>query len=141
MTQQGSQRAFARVREAVATKLRTHRPLRFLLAGFVNTGFGFAVYTTCILASLSVRSALLTGLVAGSVFNFVTTGGYAFRQLAIRRYPLFLVSYGIVYVLNVAMVEWLAPRVGGAIVAQALSLVPMALLSYWLMARWVFNRA
>ena len=126
------------MRRRVSGWLEAHTGLRFLVAGAVNTLFGFVVYSAAVLAGLPVRSALLVGMVTGSIFNFFTTGGYAFRQLALRRYPLFVACYGLVYAVNVWLVEWLAPRTGGPLTAQAVLLVPMALLSYWLMARWVF---
>lgn len=119
--------------------LRTHRLLRFLLAGGINTLFGFAVYSACIAAGAPIWLALLVGMLAGTVFNFFTTGGYAFRQLSIRRYPRFAACYLFLYALNVGLAEWLSRVLGSAVPAQALLLVPLALLSYLMMARLVFT--
>ena len=55
--------------------------LRFIVAGAINTLFGFAVYSAAVLAGLPVWSALLVGNVAGVGFNFVTIGGYVFGVL------------------------------------------------------------
>jgi len=125
-------------RRQVSAWLEAHTALRFLVAGALNTLFGFVMYAAALAAGLSVRAGLFVGLVAGSVFNFITTGGYAFRQLALSRYPLFVVCYLVVYVVNVWIVESLAPYTHGPLRAQAVALVPMALLSYWLLSRWVF---
>lgn len=124
-----------------ATWLRAHAGLRFLLAGGLNTLFGFAVYTVAVLAGLNPRGALLAGMVMGTFFNFVTTGGYAFRQLTIRRFPRFVLCYLATYAVNVAVIDWLSPLAGGPLRAQALALVPMAALSYGLMSRWVFRES
>src|SRR5438874_782926 len=131
-------RMLSSARRRIAGWLEAHTALRFLIAGGVNTIFGFLVHATPVAANLSVRTALLIGMLAGSVFNFMTAGCYAFRQLALRRYPLFVVCYTVVYIVNVWIVEHIERLTGGPVAAQAVPLVPMALLSYWLMARWVF---
>jgi hypothetical protein len=71
-------------------------------------------------------------------FNFFTTGGYAFRSLLLSRFPRFAAAYGLIYLINWALIHALQPWVPGVIVAQALLVVPMALLSYLIMARFVF---
>lgn len=123
-----------------AAALRGSTFLRFLVAGAVNTLFGYAVYGVGVAAAAPVWLALLAGMVAGTVFNFFTTGGYAFRQLARRRYPLFAACYLLVYGVNLLLIAWLSHWIQDKMVAQGLLLVPLALLSYVLMDRVVFNR-
>ena len=54
--------------------------VRFLLAGMVNTLFGLAVFAGTTRVGLAPWAALLAGMLAGIAFNFVTLGGYAFRD-------------------------------------------------------------
>jgi putative flippase GtrA len=115
------------------------RILRFLVAGGVNTLFGFAVYSASIAAGASIAFALLIGMLAGTVFNFFTTGGYAFRQLSLRRWPRFVACYLFLYGLNLVLAQWLSPILGGPVLAQAALLVPLAILSYLMMAKLVFT--
>ncbi|MBI5279626.1 MAG: GtrA family protein [Burkholderiales bacterium] len=115
------------------------RFLRFLVAGGINTLFGFAVYSASIAAGAEIWLALLVGMLAGTVFNFFTTGGYAFRQLSIRRWPRFVGCYLFLYGLNLVLAQWLTPLAGGPVQAQALLLAPLAILSYVMMARLVFT--
>jgi putative flippase GtrA len=124
---------------AAGELLRKNRLLRFLVAGGVNTLFGYAVYGAGIVLGAPVWVALLIGMVAGTVFNFFTTGGYAFRQLALRRYPRFVACYLLVYAANLALIAALSTWVADQLLVQAVLLVPLALLSYVLMARLVFN--
>ena len=49
------------------------RFLRFLLAGGLNTLFGFAVYSLFALSDLSTWMVLIASNLAGIAFNFVTT--------------------------------------------------------------------
>ena len=111
------------------------------MAGAVNTLFGFAVYSGAIVVGIPVWAALLVANATGIVFNFVTTGGYAFRERAASRFPRFCAAYLLVYLVNWALLAQLGAWVPGAIAAQALLTAPMAVLSYLIMARFVFAPA
>lgn len=112
--------------------------LRFLLAGAVNTLFGYAIYSVGILAGTPVWMALMIGMLVGTVFNFFTTGGYAFRQLSPQRYPRFVGCYLLLYGINLLLIEGLSLWISDKLKVQAVLLFPLALLSYFLMARLVF---
>jgi putative flippase GtrA len=114
------------------------RFIRFLIAGGLNTLFGFAVYSGAILMGAPVWAGLLIANVTGIVFNFMTTGGYAFRSRVLSRFPRFAGAYLLIYLVNWALIRGLRIWVPDAIVAQAILTLPMALLSYFIMARWVF---
>lgn len=124
--------------DATLQTLRGNRFLRFLVAGAINTLFGFVVYSFAVLAGAQVWLALLLGLVCGTIFNFISTGGYVFRDLALGRIPKYLLCYLLVYFLNLKLIDWLLLWVGNAILAQAVLTLPMAVLAYVLMARFVF---
>ena len=111
---------------------------RFLLAGGVNTLFGFAVYCVLILAGMDVWLSLLVGTLLGTVFNFFTTGGYVFRDISRARFPRFVICYLLIYGINFMLIEWLSAWLSSKIVSQAILIFPMALLSFFLMARFVF---
>ena len=114
--------------------------LRFLVAGGVNTLFGFGVNIAAMLAGLPVWLAMLVGTVAGVVFNFFTHGGYAFRDMSARRLPRYVLGYAIVYAVGLGAFNVLHCVVPGPIVCQTLLLIPMALLSYLIMSRFVFQK-
>lgn len=118
--------------------LRGNRFLRFIVAGAINTLFGFLVYSVALLAGGAVWLALLLGLVSGTIFNFFSTGGYVFRDLRLARVPRFVVCYLLVYAVNLQLIDWLSLWVGNPIVAQGILTVPVALLAYVVMSRFVF---
>ena len=120
--------------------LRTNTFLRFLIAGGINTIFGFAIYSASLVAGAPVWLALLIGTVAGTVFNFLTTGGYVFRALSAARFPRFVICYMIVYGVNLGMLELLSSWIGNKTLSQLILLLPVAILSYTLMARFVFPK-
>ncbi|MBC7621518.1 MAG: GtrA family protein [Candidatus Saccharibacteria bacterium] len=113
--------------------------MRFLIAGGANTLFGFVIYSISILAGLLVWEALLVGVLAGLGFNFVTTGGYVFRDLTGRRFLRFTGAYVLIYLVNLGLVVLLSEWMDSAILIQAIITIPMALGSYLLMSKFVFR--
>ncbi|MBL8375690.1 GtrA family protein [Accumulibacter sp.] len=111
---------------------------RFLAAGALNSVFGFGIYSVSILLHSPVWAALLIANITGVVFNFLTTGGYAFRTLLLARFPRFAAAYLGLYLVNWKLIDWLGHWVPGAITAQAILTVPLALFSYFVMVRFVF---
>lgn len=115
--------------------------MRFLIAGGVNTLFGFLVYSIAILSQLQVWQALLAGILAGLLFNFVTTGGYVFRDLTVKRFFRFAGAYVLIYLANLGLVVLLSEWIDSAILRQGIITIPMALGSYLLMTKFVFRRS
>jgi putative flippase GtrA len=113
--------------------------MRFLVAGGVNTLFGFAVYSACILTGMAVWLALLVGMLSGTVFNFITTGGYVFRDISPPRFPRFVICYFFIYGINLLLIELVSTWLNSKILSQAIITFPLALLSYFMMARFVFS--
>jgi putative flippase GtrA len=85
--------------------LQQSRTLRFLLAGGINTLFGFTAYSILIVSGVVVWIAVFLGMLAGTAFNFLTTGGYVFRDMSLHRLPLFLFFYFAVFAINLVLIE------------------------------------
>lgn len=119
--------------------LRSCRLLRFLIAGSVNTVFGFALYSAMIFAGAPVWAALLLGMALGTVFSYLTMGNYVFRQLSIDRFARFVLFYLIVYFANLGALELLLVWLHDEILVQAFLVLPMAALSYVIMRNLVFS--
>jgi len=115
------------------------RWLRFLAAGALNTLFGFAVYSAAIVLGAPVWAGLVISNTCGVAFNFFTTGGYAFQNRLLERFPRFALSYLALGLVNWLLIDWLGAWVHGPITAQALLAAPLALLSYSLLVRFVFT--
>ncbi len=123
--------------KAVTLQSRS-RPLRFIIAGVVNSIFGFLVYSVTIYLFSRVWLGLVAGICAGIIFNFFTTGGFVFRDTSRQRIPRFFACYLLIYGLNFALLELTMPLLHGPIVAQALLTPIIALFSYLLLTRFVF---
>jgi putative flippase GtrA len=123
----------------ISRQFAAHTGARFIAAGILNTAFGFLVYGATVFAGAPVWAALLTSVLSGIVFNYVTIGGYAFRQLSRKTFPRFVGCYVLVYATNLALIELLARSGLGAVGAQAVLTLPMAGLSYLLMRHVAFR--
>ncbi|ARP84075.1 hypothetical protein CAL12_26845 [Bordetella genomosp. 8] len=124
----------------IGTILSDSTFLRFCFAGIANTVVGFACYGGAVLAGAPVGVALLCGIVAGIVFNFFSIGGYVFRMLMLARLPRFICGYLAIYGVNYVALSALRRWLEGPILAQLILTLPMALLSYFIMRRFVFYR-
>jgi putative flippase GtrA len=121
---------------------RPMEAVRFLIAGAVNTAFGFGIYSGLVLLGVAVPVSLLIATVVGVLFNFLTFGAFAFRQLDARRLPRFLVAYGLIYLFNLALLEGLRMATGlKPIPAQLACLVVVAPIAYLILKSKVFRNA
>ena len=113
---------------------------RFLIAGGVNTLFGWLIYSVAILLGAKPWLALIIGLVAGVAFNFATLGYYVFRDLALSRFTRFSFSYACIYLINLACLQWVTLWIEDPIWGQLFLSLPMSALSFMLMSHFVFKR-
>ena len=127
--------------DAVTTSLDRWRFARFLGAGLLNTGFGYAAYAALVWSGLSALAALLLATVAGVVFNFFTFGRLVFtRGNGSRAFPKFLAAYAATYSFNAALLHLATDAAGlNAYLAQALCIPPTVVLTWLLLNRWVFR--
>jgi putative flippase GtrA len=112
---------------------------RFVVAGVVNTAFGYAVFLTLLFVGASLLGSLAGSMVAGVAFNFQTATRYVFRTGGRGRIVRFVACYAALLAIN-----WLALRglrFGGFTdaVGQAMLLVPMAALSFAAQKMLVFD--
>lgn len=112
---------------------------RFILVGALNALFGFAVFSAFAMLGAANWLAVLGGNLAGLAFNFLTSGGLVFRQLAWGNLPRFAICYTALMAINTLLLHLLEGPAGGKIHAQAVLTVPLAAISYFLLSRWVFR--
>ena len=116
------------------------RLFRFFVIGAVNTLFSYLIYAGAILIGMHYTLATLISTVLGIIFNFFTTGKVVFRSLEGRRFFLFMLVYAVTYVVNILLLRLLVNVIHiNKLIAGALVTLPVALLSYYLNARWTFR--
>ena len=115
------------------------RILRFLVAGLLNTGFGYATYAAFVLtgAPIFVAVAGATGLAI--LFNFYSYGGLVFGTTASRYMPRFLALYGSLGLINYLLLLALTTSGLGPLIAQALLLPLQMAMGYLGLRGFVFR--
>ncbi len=114
--------------------------VRFLLAGVFNTAFGLVAYAFFVWLGTPLWLALVCAMLAGIACNFLSLGGYAFRDLSLKRLPRFIACYVASYLVNLLALHLLESFVADAIARQLLLTPPMAVFSYLCLSRFVFRR-
>lgn len=115
------------------------RVLRFLLAGLVNTGFGYSCYAAFVLAGAPLALAVAGATGLGALFNFLSYGGFVFGSTSHRLLPRFLLFYLALGGLNFLLLRALGWAGAGPLLAQALLLPVLAACGYLGMRSFVFR--
>lgn len=113
--------------------------LRFLVVGGINTLFSFAIYALFILLGLHYVLAALLATICGILFNFNTTGRIVFKNKDNRLLLRFFGVYTFTYFINIGLLKLLDMAGVGSLVSGAIIVLPMAVISFLLMRRFVFK--
>lgn len=113
--------------------------LRFLVVGGINTIFGYTVYAVLILLNLHYALAALLSQICGVLFNFKTTGTFVFKNRNNRLIFKFFGVYAITYFLTIGLLKLFTIYGVNNLIAGAIIVLPMALVSFTLNKRLVFR--
>lgn len=113
--------------------------VKFLLVGGLNTAFVFFVYSFFLLLGFHYAFASLLGTILGIIFNFKTTGTLVFQNTKNGLIFAFFGVYCVVYFINVLCLKVFNYYNINLYFAGFVLLLPMALLSFFLMKSFVFG--
>ncbi|MDO9406430.1 MAG: GtrA family protein [Polaromonas sp.] len=113
--------------------------MRFLATGLLNSAFGFLVYCLFIYLGQSYFTASAAAMVLGVMFNYQTTRAFVFNRHDGNRALPFILSYGFILACTVCILELLGGLGMNPYLAGFVASIPMAILSYFLQKRFVFN--
>ncbi|UII70124.1 GtrA family protein [Pseudomonas sp. HN11] len=124
-----------------ADKLLKARFFKFLLVGMMNAAFGYGCFAVFTYLGLHYSAALLLATVLGVIFNFKSTGALVFNSNNNGLIFRFVIGYVVVYGVNLSGIALFSlfgvtPYVSGLILVP-----PMAVLSFLINNRFVFNHA
>ena len=140
MRQPGDRRNVGSRFAAIATNvILTPKIIRFILVGFVNSVFGYAVFAGLTMIGCPDVAAVPVAMAVGVVFNFLSYGKLVFASLDPRRLPRFLAAYSCLYACNVFGPSGAGKAGAERLAAQAFLVFPLAALAYFLNDRWVFR--
>jgi putative flippase GtrA len=115
--------------------------IKFLIAGIINTLFGYSLYAILIFFGVSFSLALLFSTIAGVIFNFFSFSYMAFSGIRSGWIFLrFVFSYLIVYLVNAIMLMTLISYGGlNPYMSQIICMPFSVALSWILMNAWVYR--
>lgn len=113
--------------------------IRYLLVGALNTAFGYSVFALFIFLGLHYSIALLFATVTGVFFNFKSFGLFVFGNSKWRLIWKFFLVYGVLYAVNVFLVFLFLFFMQNVYAANALAVVVVAGLGYFLNRRFVYG--
>jgi putative flippase GtrA len=116
------------------------RFLHFLVAGGLNTLFGYSAFAALIWAGVSNDAAVIGSTVAGVTFNYGTYGK-VFAAQGFARLPAFVAIYGALLLANILMLRFFVTTGTSAYVGQALVLILIVPITYVALKRFVFAPA
>ena len=109
------------------------------MAGGINTAFGYSVFALFILLGLHYVLAALLSQICGILFNFKTTGTIVFKNRDNRLILRFFSVYALTYLISIGLLKLFDMAGIGSLVAGAIIVLPIAVVSFLLMRRFVFK--
>jgi len=114
------------------------RIFKYYQAGLVNTAFGYGLYALFVWLGLNIYLAQVLSHVLGMTFNYFTYSRYAFAGHEASRVN-FIASYGVNYLVNVAVL-WAFDRfVDSPYLAGALTVLVASVVNYFVLSKFVFS--
>jgi putative flippase GtrA len=120
-------------------KLWSIQLLRFLVVAGINFAFGWTAFAVFIWLGLPKELAALLGTICGVLFNFKTYGTIVFKNKDSRLILRFFAVYLCTYLLSIGLLAIFDKYGFSSLVAYAIIVMPMALLSFLLNKRFVFD--
>jgi putative flippase GtrA len=114
---------------------------RFLLVGVFNTAVGYLLFAVSSLAGIKTSIALGIAYVIGVLCNFFTTGRFVFGTSHPKFLFRFLLVYVAIYLLNLGLITIMMRGGVGKLVAQAMLVPFMALLTFVTLKSFAFKGA
>lgn len=113
--------------------------LKFLFVGILNTIFSYTIYAILITFGLNANIALFFQYILGVLWNFKTTGIIVFQNNDNRLIFKFITSYIFTFAINSLLLNILIRYINDYL-AQALLVLPIALISFLIFKFWVFKK-
>jgi len=113
---------------------------RFLVVGVMNTGVGYGLYAAMIALGLAPQPALALSFALGVLWNFATHSGLVFGGRGLARILPYCGAYGAIYLMNALALHFMLQVGLSAYLAQALLVLPMAVVSFGLISMVLTKR-
>jgi putative flippase GtrA len=127
---------------AVLRLVRNHglrRFVLFLMVGSVNFVFYYSLFTFLHFIGTPPTRAVVIATIVAVLFNFMTTGRVVFKSGNIRKLPRFIGVYAVQMGLNIVSLRALISLGIPVLIAEALVIGVLAVLTFFALRWFVFN--
>ena len=114
---------------------------KFLVVGLMNTIIGYSIFAFLTVLDFGPSTALIFTYVIAVPINYLTTGKLVFYITNVRSFLLFIMSYVAIYYINLFGLTLLIQIGVSQILAQALIVPFIAVLSFAIFKILVFKRS
>lgn len=121
----------------------TFRPsrtfVRFIVVGLINTLFGVLVLSAFLFLGFGSDFSCGASMVVGVAFNYLTYSRHVFFFRSLRRVPLFIASYLVIYLVYSNALTLVEQSLHCVYLSAAVVACPVALFTYFVNSRIVFR--
>ena len=121
------------------SKLISASYFKFVVVGGINTAFNYSLYAFLIFVGLGHIISATCAFVIGIIFNYNTHGKYVFHTRNSRSFHLYIISWIILYGVNISALDLLIRNGVDSYIAGALLVPPMAVLAFVVLRYIVFR--
>jgi len=114
--------------------------VRFLAVGSLNFAFYYSLFASLHLLGLPPTQAVVIATMIAVVFNFFTTGKMVFGNRRARLLPRFIAVYVVQTFLNIGSLRLLMAAGVPVLIAEAIVIGVLAVLTFFALKRFVFNQ-
>jgi putative flippase GtrA len=112
--------------------------VRFLAVGSLNFGFYYTIFATLHLLGMTPTQSVVIATFIAVLFNFFTTGQMVFRNRRAQLLPRFISVYVVQTLLNIGSLRLLIALGVPVLVAEALVIGVLAVLTFFALKHLVF---
>lgn len=112
---------------------------KFLVVGGLNTVIGYSIFALVTLLGFGPGIALMLTYIIGVPVNYFTTGQMVFDSSSIKSFLLFIMSYISIYFVNWGLLTLLIRFGLNQLLAQAIIVPFIAILSFLVFKNFVFR--
>jgi len=122
------------------SRIIEYRFNKFIITGFINTLFGYVVFSLLIYLNLEYKIALFMSYLFGIIFNFITYKFFVFNvPFNTKRLVRYLIVYIVTYNINLYLLSFFFEIFRNYYVSQIFVLPIIVLLTWFLLNKWVFK--
>lgn len=122
------------------SKIIEYRFNKFIITGFINTLFGYLVFSLLIYLNLEYKIALFISYLFGIIFNFITYKFFVFNvPFNTKRLVRYLIVYIVTYNINLYLLSFVFEIFRNYYISQIFVLPIIVLLTWFLLNKWVFK--